>query len=36
MTKRILVLFDRVGNTRDVWFAEPGEAIYEEAEEEFL
>jgi hypothetical protein len=36
MAKEILVLFDRVGNTLDVWFGEPCEAICEEVEEEFL
>ncbi|MEA2052793.1 MAG: DUF2283 domain-containing protein [Euryarchaeota archaeon] len=36
MAKEILVLFDRVGNTLDVWFGEPREAICEEIEEEFL
>ena len=36
MAKEILVLFDRVGNTLDVWFGEPREAICEEVEEEFL
>lgn len=36
MAKEILVLFDRVGNTLDVWFGEPREAVCEEIEEEFL
>ena len=36
MAKEILVVFDRIGNTLDVWFGEPREAICEEVEEEFL
>ena len=36
MAKGILVPFDRVENTLDVWFGEPREAIWVEIEEEFL
>ncbi|MEE8167959.1 MAG: hypothetical protein V3T58_03695 [Candidatus Hydrothermarchaeales archaeon] len=35
-SKEVLVVFDPVGNTLDVWFGEPREAICEEPEEEFL
>lgn len=38
MEKRneIMVIFDKVGNTLDVWFGKPRKAICEETEEEFL
>jgi len=36
MEKEIRVIFDKVGNTLDVWFGEPREAVCEEIEEEFL
>jgi len=36
MAKEIIVLFDKIGNTLDVWFGKPREAICEETEEEFL
>ncbi|ATZ61485.2 MAG: hypothetical protein BME93_05310 [Methanosarcinales archaeon Met12] len=36
MAKEVLVIFDKVGNTLDVWFGEPKEAVCEETEEEFL
>jgi len=38
MEKRneITVVFDKVGNTLDVWFGEPRKAICEETEEEFI
>ena len=32
----INVVFDKVGNTLDVWFGKPRKAICEEAEEEFI
>lgn len=35
-SKEVLVIFDPVGNTLDVWFGEPREAICEETKEEFL
>ena len=35
-SKEVLVIFDPVGNTLDVWFGEPKDAICEETEEEFL
>lgn len=35
-SKEVLVIFDPVGNTLDVWFEEPRETICEETEEEFL
>lgn len=35
-SKEVLVIFDPVGNTLDVWFEEPREAICEETDEEFL
>ncbi len=35
-SKEVLVIFDPAGNTLDVWFEEPREAICEETEEEFL
>jgi len=36
MKNKILVLFDREGNTLDVWFVEPQEAICEETGDEVL
>lgn len=36
MEKEIKVIFDKVGNTLDVWFGEPREAVCTEIEEEFL
>ena len=36
MEKEILVIYDKIGKTLDVWFEEPQEAICEETEEEFL
>ena len=36
MEEEITVIFDKVGNTLDVWFGKPREAICEETEEEFL
>ncbi len=38
MEKRteITVVFDKVGNTLDVWFGKPRKAICEETEEEFI
>lgn len=35
-SKEVLVVYDPVGNTLDVWFGEPRDAISEEVEEEFL
>ncbi len=35
-TKEVQVIFDPVGNTLDVWFGDPRDAICEETEEEFL
>ncbi len=32
----IRVVFDKIGNTLDVWFTEPRKAICEETEEEFI
>ncbi len=32
----ITVIFDKEGNTLDVWFGEPRKAICEETEEEFI
>ena len=36
MEEEVTVIFDKVGNTLDVWFGKPREAICEETEEEFL
>ena len=38
MEKRseITVVFDKTGNTLDVWFVKPRKAICEETEEEFI
>jgi uncharacterized protein YuzE len=36
MEKEILVIYDKVGKTLDVWFEQPKDAICEETEEEFL
>ncbi len=38
MEKRneITVIFDKEGNTLDVWFVKPRKAICEETEEEFI
>ncbi|MFQ5800096.1 MAG: DUF2283 domain-containing protein [Candidatus Hydrothermarchaeales archaeon] len=35
-SKEVLVVFDPIGHTLDVWFGEPREAVSEEVEEEFL
>ena len=35
-TKEITVIFDKEGNTLDVWFVKPRKAICEETEEEFI
>ncbi len=35
-SKEVLVIFDPIGNTLDVWFEEPKDAICEEPEEGFL
>lgn len=32
----ITVVFDKLGNTLDVWFGKPRKAICEETEEEFI
>lgn len=34
--REITVVFDKVGNTLDVWFGKPRKAICEETEEEFI
>lgn len=36
MEKEILVIYDKIGKTLDVWFDKPREAICEETEEEFI
>lgn len=34
--KEATVVFDKVGNTLDVWFGKPRKAVCEETEEEFV
>jgi len=36
VAKEVLIIFDPVGNTIDVWFGKPRKAICEETEEEFI